>query len=157
MISKKAVSYSITAAAAIERARACELAEVNAFYACVGYLDGAREEDRIWVARRGGGLLAAVRICPQPEGYILMRGLYVAQNAQRRQLGTQLARAALADAAGRVCYCIPFTHLETFYHRVGFIRIHPKHAPEKVADRLQRYLDQGLEVILMRRLPVYDC
>lgn len=143
--------------AAIERADAAELAEINAFYRSVGYPDGARSEDRLWLARHENQVLAAVRICPQPEGYVLLRGLYVAESAQRQGLGSQLARAALADVAGRVCYCIPFAEIEVFYQKLKFLRIRPEHAPQRVADRLQRYLDDGLNVILMRRPPVYDC
>lgn len=144
-------------AIAIERAGAADLEEINAFYASVGYPDQARPIDRLWVARKGDTTVAAVRICPQPEGYMLLRGLYVAQSTQRQGIGSRLARAALADCAGRVCYCIPFAHLEAFYQKLKFARIRPEHAPEKVAERLSHYLDEGLDVILMRRMPVYDC
>lgn len=142
---------------AIGRAEATDLDAINAFYESVGYPDCARPVDRLWVARKSDTLVAAVRICPQPEGYVLLRGLYVAQRAQRRGIGSQLARAALADVAGRVCYCIPFAHLEPFYERLKFARIRPEHAPHELAERLRRYFDEGLNVILMRRLPVYDC
>lgn len=142
---------------AIGRAGASELDEINAFYRLVGYPDQASPADTLWVARDSGEMIAAVRICPQPEGYLLLRGLYVTEDLQRQGIGSQLGRAALSDAAGRVCYCIPFTHLETFYRRLSFTRIRSDHAPEKVALRSQRYLDEGLDVIVMRRLPVYDC
>lgn len=142
---------------AISRAHTDELAEVNGFYASLGYQDGARRGDRLWLARRESQVLGAVRLCPHPEGYILLRGLYVAPEVQRQGLGSQLVRAALADVAGRVCYCLPFAPLEGFYKRLKFGRIRPEHAPQQVATRLRCYLDEGLEVILMRRMPVYDC
>lgn len=144
-------------AIAIGRAAAADLDQTNAFYDSVGYADRARPNNRLWLAREGDAVVAAVRICPQPEGYVLMRGLYVLQSRQRQGVGSQLARAALADVAGRVCYCIPFAHLEAFYRRLKFARIRPEHGPQKLADRLRRYLDDGLDVILMRRSPVYDC
>lgn len=144
-------------AIAIGRAEAADLDKINAFYESVAYRDRARPIDRLWVARNDDAVVAAVRICPQPEGYMLLRGLYVAQSAQRQGIGSQLARAALADVAGRVCYCIPFAHLETFYQRLKFAGIRAEHAPHELAQRLLRYLDEGLDVILMRRLPVYDC
>lgn len=144
-------------AIAIRRAEASELDAINAFYESVGYPDRARPIDRLWVARRADALVAAVRICPRPEGYVLLRGLYVAQRAQRQGIGSQLARAALADVAGRVCYCIPFAPLETFYQSLKFARIRPDYAPPELAERLRRYPGEGLNMVLMRRLPVYDC
>lgn len=141
---------------AIARAHAGALDEINSFYETVGYSDTAQPGDLVWTAR-ADRIVGAVRICPQAAGYFLLRGLYVAPSAQRQGVGSALARAALADAAGRFCYCLPFRHLEHFYARLGFTAIRPDHAPLELEQRWRRYGSEGLDVILMRRLPVYDC
>lgn len=143
---------------AIARAAAHALGEVNAFYKAVGYTGTAQAGELIWTARDAAAkLLGVVRICPQASGYVLLRGLYVDPGAQGQGIGTALARAALADAAGRFCYCLPFRHLEGFYTRLGFSAIGPKQAPLEVEQRWRDYVANGLDVIVMRRLPVYDC
>ena len=143
---------------AIARAAADAHDEVNAFYKAVDYGGVAQLGDLVWTARlEGGPIVGAVRICPQASGYVLLRGLYVDPGAQGQGVGTALARAALADAAGRFCYCLPFRHVEGFYARLGFSAIAPKQAPAEVEQRWRDYVANGLDVIVMRRLPVYDC
>lgn len=143
---------------AIARAPAGALDEVNAFYKAVSYTGTARAGDLVWAARAPEGrILGLARICPEPAGYVLLRGLYVAPDAQGNGIGTALARAALADAAGRFCYCLPFRPLEGFYARLGFRAIAASQALQAVEARWRSYLADGLDVIVMRRLPVYDC
>lgn len=79
--------------------------------------------------------------------------MQVAPAARGRRIGTQLLRAFVSRLAGRECYCTPYSHLVEFYGRAGFEPCREDAAPAFLRDRLARYRDEGLDVLLMRRPP----
>ena len=76
----------------------------------------------------------------------------VAEPWRRRGLGTQMLHVVDAWLNGRDCYCVPYSHLPSFYSQIGFTEITPESAPPFLAARLNDYKQRGLNVILMARL-----
>ena len=105
--------------------------------------------ERVLIARAGGRIVGACRLCAEVDG-LTLRGVYVAPDCQRQGLGSALVAGALRRAAGQPLYCIPFAHLHGFYARAGFGEILPAEAPAYLAERLRIYREKlGLDVILM--------
>lgn len=48
------------------------------------------------------------------------------------------------------CYCLPYQYLRSFYGQIGFKEISAVEAPPFLAQKLEKYLGMGLEVILMK-------
>ncbi|MBW4623784.1 MAG: GNAT family N-acetyltransferase [Cyanosarcina radialis HA8281-LM2] len=126
--------------------------EIQIFYDRCGYGGGLNQEDSIFIARLEGKIVGAVRLCPN-TGFCVLRGMRVIDPFQRQGIGTRLLQECTALLVDRVCYCIPWQHLLAFYERSGFAEIAPAQAPELLRDRWKNYVDRGLNVILMRRLP----
>ncbi|MFN2273599.1 MAG: GNAT family N-acetyltransferase [Anaerolineales bacterium] len=83
---------------------------------------------------------------------IVLRGMQVRQDCQRRGIGSTLLRYAASVLGEHHCYCIPYSYLERFYEGVGFVRIDPLEAPAFLRERWSTYMGKlGLDVILMRR------
>ncbi len=84
---------------------------------------------------------------------MVLRGMQVLPKYQRQGVGKRL----LTDSASRVdhvvCYCIPWNYLEPFYASGGFERCEPEDAPRFLEERYFGYLQDGLDVIVMRRQP----
>jgi len=131
-------------------ARPGEYSRVEAAYAAWGYGGGVSPEDVVYIAEKGEELVAVVRRTPE-HGIVMLRGMYVTPELQRRGIGSRLLDAFVKGLGGVACYCVPYTHLRGFYGRVGFEPLADEAAPNFLRDRLASYRARGLDVLVMRR------
>ena len=128
-----------------------ELARVAAFYEECGYDGSIAASDTILLARMAGQLVGAVRLCPE-DGVTVLRGMEVRAEYQRRGIGSQLLRACVPLLDARPSFCLPYTHLVSFYGAVSFEVVQPSRLPPFLAARLASYLAEGRDVLAMHRV-----
>ena len=131
---------------------ACGLAEIRAFYETVGYGGGVSAADVTLAARFNGRLLGAVRLCTE-RGVLVLRGMQVDPDAQRKGVGRALLGHCLPYLDTGMAYCLPYDHLVKFYGQIGFEVTSPESLPAFLADRLTGYVSSNLPTIAMRRIP----
>jgi len=124
---------------------------ILSLYESLGYRQGIARDDTVWIAEASGEPIGIVRIAPE-FGVLVLRGMRVAEPWRRRGLGTQMLRVVDTWVDGRDCYCVPYSHLPSFYGQIGFKEITRESAPPFLAARLNDYQQRGLKVILMARL-----
>jgi GNAT superfamily N-acetyltransferase len=127
-----------------------EYARVAAAYDMWGYRGGISPEDTLFVAERGSHVVAAVRRTWEHR-CVLLRGMYVAPEHQRRGIGGELLEFFVSHLDCVPCYCVPYTHLREFYGRAGFVPLAPQSAPAFLRERVASYRARGLDVLIMRR------
>lgn len=127
-----------------------ELAEVNAFYRQCGYGAVASDAERVFIARAGQQLVGAVRLCVE-QGVTVLRGMQVHPDFQRQGIGANLLVACTPFLDERAAFCLPYTHLLSFYARAGFVEIAADALPEFLAARLASYQGRGQQVLAMTR------
>lgn len=127
-----------------------ELERVNRAYAAWGYPAGAAQEDTVVIAERGSDLVGLVRGTVE-HGVQLLRGMYVAPQAQRQGVGSALLHRFVEKLGEHDCYCIPYAHLTNLYGAGGFQPLAPEDAPDFLATRLAEYRNDGGDVLLMKR------
>ncbi|MGZ3702453.1 MAG: GNAT family N-acetyltransferase [Bdellovibrionota bacterium] len=126
---------------------------VDPFYSALGRSARARPGDLFFTARGSGDLLGTVRFCVE-EGVPMLRGMLIAERARQRGVGGALLEAFeehLKEHQVRGVFCVPFTHLESFYARAGFVRAREEDVPRFLQARLAEYRAEGTDVILMLR------
>ena len=135
----------------IRKAGLDEFERVLKFYRANNYEPRVNPADIISVAESGGEICGIVRLCEE-EGCLVLRGMRVRIDLQRRGIGSRLLRAAEPVIGERMCFCIPHRHLRSFYAQIGFQEIRSNEAPSFLQGRYNRYrVEHGLDVILMRR------
>ena len=123
---------------------------VQAAYAAWGYRGGISPDDTLYVAEHGGEFVAAVRRA-QEHGLVLLRGMHVAPEKQRKGIGSGLLGIFVEHLQGEACYCVPYQHLRAFYSRAGFASLPDHAAPEFLRERVRSYRTRGLDVFVMHR------
>ena len=136
--------------AQIRIAQPDEHGRVLAIYVALGYRRPIDPADTVWLAGIGDETVGIVRVAAE-QGTLVLRGMRVAEHAQRRGLGTKMLHAIAGWLENRECYCVPYPHLVEFYGQVGFAVIEPAAAPLFLAERLANYRQSGEDVILMCR------
>jgi predicted N-acetyltransferase YhbS len=131
-------------------ARVTDHPRIEAGYSAWGYRGGVSPDDTLFVAERGGELVAAVRRTHE-HAITLLRGMYVAPAHQRRGVGSGLLTMFVEHLHGRACYCVPYQHLRAFYSRAGFLSLPGDAAPDFLRERLSSYRTRGLDVLVMHR------
>ena len=134
----------------IREAGPSDFARVREAYVRFDYERPVCAEDAIWIAEEGDEVLGVVRIASE-EGVLVLRGMRVVDRMQRHGIGTRLLRAVEKWLGERECFCIPYTHLVSFYAQIRFEQIKPEAAPAFLAQRMRDYREKGLDAILMRR------
>ena len=134
----------------IALADANDLAAVQSFYSSVGYSGCLSADDRILYASQARSIVAAVRLSSEADTLVL-RGMYVAEPLRGAGIGSKLLERISAEIASSACWCIPYTHLEGFYSRIGFSVCERGEIPEFLAARKKRYASAGREVTIMQR------
>ncbi len=134
----------------IRIAQESDLAEIEVFYATVGYTGGVLPTDYVLVARASDGILGVVRLCEEFE-VLVLRGMYVGESQRRSGIGKALLSELSAKIGSRECWCIPFAHLRGFYGRIGFEETAATKAPKFLAERCARYIGEGADMIIMAR------
>lgn len=127
-----------------------ELMRVEAFYRETAYYGGLNVADTVIVAESDGKIVGAVRLCEE-EGVLVLRGVRVRKNFHRQGVGTQILAAVDRFVGDRRCYCIAHRYLRGFYGQIGFDEIQLNTAPAFLQQRLAKYTEQGLDVIIMAR------
>ena len=130
--------------------------ETAAFYQQVGYGIKLHDDDTVLEARDGDKLVGVVRLAEE-NGALVLRGMYVDQDSQRRGVGTMMLEAAGREIGMRECWCIPFDHLRSFYSQIGFRECGREAAPKFLQQRLDDYRESGRNVIIMRRDHGSEC
>jgi GNAT superfamily N-acetyltransferase len=127
-----------------------DLPAVRSFYADVGYGGGLDATDRILVGRGDDAIIAAVRLSRE-NGTLVLRGMYVAAPLRGLGIGRALLDRVSVEIGPSCCWCIPFSHLEKFYARIGFGVLEGGEIPEFLAARKDRYEAAGHDVVIMCR------
>jgi GNAT superfamily N-acetyltransferase len=128
------------------------LTEVAAFYEECGYDGSIAASDTILVARLADRLVGAVRLCPQ-ENVTVLRGMEVHPEHRRQGIGSQLLQACVPFLDAGLSFCLPYTHLVSFYGAVSFEVVQPSRLPPFLAARLASYIAEGRAVLAMHRAP----
>ena len=129
-----------------------EWEKVLAFLRSEGYARSVANQDQFFVSEISGEMVGAVRLSPE-EYVLVLRGMRIRRDVQRRGVGTHLlCRVALAIGP-RACYCIPYRWLIPFYAQVGFREVAARDVPEFLAIRTARYVSEGLDVVTTYRPP----
>lgn len=81
----------------------------------------------------------------------MLRGMHVDPAHQCARVGTRLLANLITGLAGAECFCIPFSHLTTFYERVGFAVVSPAEAPAFLGEWVEQYRREGHDVLIMHR------
>lgn len=136
----------------ISQATLRDIEEIKVFYSLCGYGGGLSEKDTIFIARFEKRIVAAVRLCPEIDFFVL-RGMQVFESFQRQGTGTRLLQVCIGHLANQVCYCIPWQHLNAFYQQARFQEVSSDEVPALLNQRFNDYLSRRMKVILMRRLP----
>jgi N-acetylglutamate synthase-like GNAT family acetyltransferase len=134
----------------VRAARPEEREDVARFLIETGYGGGVLPSDRLVAAEQDGRVVGAFRLARE-EGVLVLRGMRVREDLR----GAGIGRRLLGALAGleEVCYCVPHAYLEEFYGGAGFARPPDAETPDFLRERAQRYHEQGLDVIVMRRDP----
>jgi GNAT superfamily N-acetyltransferase len=123
---------------------------VSEHYKNTGYSQEINLKDIIIVALESEQIIAAVRLCPQ-EKYLVLRGMRVSKEYQRKGIGTALLNKCAEIIDKKTCYCLPYKHLINFYQQAKFYEILPQEAPKVLEERLNNYLNMGLNVTIMKK------
>lgn len=134
----------------IRRAGRDDLPVLAAFYQACGYRAPLSADAVNLMLEQGTQLLAAVRLCRE-GGVMVLRGMQVCADVQRKGLGRQLLQACTPYLDDGVAYCLPYAHLQAFYGAVGFQAVGLEALPDFLAQRLRGYLGEGQAIIAMRR------
>ena len=132
--------------------------EVDTFYAAEGREARLDPRDIVVGVRDELGLVGVVRLCFE-DGFVSLRSMQVRKGIQRAGHGRRiLDRFAdlLRDRGICEVYCMPYSHLEVFYGRIGFVKLTSEEAalvPSLLWKRFDMHCNRKptRPVILMRR------
>ena len=129
-------------------------ADKNEYPAVLGFLEacnysgGICEGDRVVIAF-DERIIGAVRICSE-NGETVLRGMQVEPAWRRKSIGLLILKFLAHHLNMDGCYCLPYKHLKGFYASIGFEEVSEDKAPEFLAQRLNSYLNRGLQVMIMQ-------
>jgi len=128
-----------------------EFHRIAAYYQESQYGQALDPQDSYVIAEEAGAIYGAVRLCEE-HGVLVLRGMSVSPENRRQGIGTRMLKVLEFLIGNRECYCIPYSHLRSFYAQVAFHEIDPREAPVFLQERLAIYQNRlRLDVILMRR------
>ena len=145
--------HPLTHCAKVKRMTICiaettQYAEVRGLYQACNYNGGVQDNDIVVIAK-DDELIGAVRICTE-YGVKILRGMQINSARRRKGIGTLMLKFLQENLDMKDCYCVPYKHLKIFYGQMGFEEISPDEAPGFLAERLKKYSDSGLDVVIMR-------
>lgn len=135
---------------AIRIADAGEKERIEAFYTSEQRRVEVHVADQFVLAENNGSLVGVVRLCRE-EGEYVLRTMFVNEAFRGKGLGREMLQVFKPLIEGKVCYCLPFSHLEPFYGTIGFQSIAIELAPPHLQQRLAKYIGEGLDMIAMMR------
>jgi N-acetylglutamate synthase-like GNAT family acetyltransferase len=132
--------------------------EVDAFYAAEGREARLGPRDVVVADRDEIGLVGVVRLCFE-DGFVSLRSMQVRKNIQRAGHGRRILNRfaeLLKDRGISEVYCMPYSHLEVFYGRIGFVKLTSEEValvPSLLWKRFDMHCNRKptRPVILMRR------
>jgi N-acetylglutamate synthase-like GNAT family acetyltransferase len=134
----------------VRHAAPAEWPKVERFYRDRKYRGEVSLDAHIVMAERGKEMVGVGRVQAE-QGVLVLRGMRVDPECQRRGVGSRILDQLAGDLNGRRCYCLPYRHLRAFYGRAGFFEIDPQAAPAFLRARLHDYRAAGLDVTIMQR------
>ncbi|MCG8416224.1 MAG: GNAT family N-acetyltransferase [Pseudomonadales bacterium] len=120
------------------------------FYQKSGYDRPVSGNDDLYYAEENDRKIGVLRISYE-HGHSVLRGMQVLEEFRGQGIGTKLLSFVEQFLGADPVYCIPRDHLIEFYGKIGFSVIDPEDAPEFLAERLNSYIENGLNVLIMRR------
>lgn len=127
-----------------------ELEKVLRFYDRNHYPGGALPSDIILCAEENDEIIGVVRYSVE-YGFHMLRGMQVDERFHRQGIGRKLLVQFDKLVGDKICYCIPFRHLIDFYGMIGFKEITLNESPPHLIERLKKYRDDKLDMIVMKR------
>ena len=125
------------------------LPQVKRFFREHGFRPQAPRGDDIYIALQGRKLLAALRLSPQQDSWLL-RSMCVHRDFRHQGIGRFMLEQMQTNLQRYNCYCFPYAHLKDFYQRAGFVSIDAQQLPESLADRYNAYQQQGKNILVMQ-------
>lgn len=122
---------------------------VKRFYKLNGMRAQAPKGDLIFTASVNSKLVAALRLNPVNQCYLL-RSMCVAADLRHQGIGSELLMFLQNQLNSIECYCFPYNNLQQFYTKAGFQLCDTDIAPEAIADKFNRYLSNGKDICLMK-------
>ena len=120
------------------------------FLETFGISKSIQAADQIYVAQIGSEVVGVVRLATE-SGVLVLRGMRVRADVQRRGVGSQLLDRLNDGIGDEACWCIPYGWLTGFYGRIGFRLAAVGDAPRFLAERHQGYIQNGMDVVVMVR------
>lgn len=133
----------------VQKAEVITLPQVKRFYRDNGLRAQAAKADDVYVLKRKTELLAALRLCPLDESYLL-RSMCVKEGMRREGLGGFFLAELQSVLETKQCYSFPYSRLQSFYENAGFVCKDIESAPDVISILFKRYLDGGKKIILMQ-------
>ncbi|MDH5483699.1 MAG: GNAT family N-acetyltransferase [Gammaproteobacteria bacterium] len=122
------------------------------FFREQGMRPQAAKSDRVYMALHEDKLLAALRLCPFGDNWVL-RSMCVESSYRGQGIGRHFLKSLLNVFAETECYCFAYEHLVVFYQSTGFKLIEVEQVPLIVAERFRCYQNSGKNVCLMQYRP----
>lgn len=128
----------------------------EAFYQTCNRPAALEPGDDLVIARHNGAITGIVRLCQENETFTL-RTMQIHPQAQRQGLGLIILKAFENLVEVRrihEIFCMPYTHLESFYATIGFQQIELPSAPAFLQKRQQDFQlkNPTSSTILMKRV-----
>lgn len=123
------------------------------FYQQAGYHRSVSGEDDLYYAEENAEKIGVLRISKEHECSVL-RGMQVLEKFRGMGIGSKMLSFLERELGDEPVYCIPRDHLVDFYGKIGFSVIDSGDAPKFLAERLRGYIENGLNVTIMKREPV---
>jgi N-acetylglutamate synthase-like GNAT family acetyltransferase len=125
---------------------------VNRFFRDNLHKGKARSNERVFILRDEGKIVAALRACPKANGYLL-RSVWVDVNRRQKGFGHSLVSQTLKSLEPAQCWCYPYDHLLSFYQALGFLLVTPDQVPPEIASPYLSYRNKGQQLLLMTYIP----
>ncbi len=122
---------------------------IKQFYKKNGMRAQAPKGDLIFIATHNNKIVAALRLHPI-QNYYLLRSMCVDATLRQQGIGSALLQYLQPSLLEKECYSFPFTHLHEFYSRANFIDCDIHCTPEAIADKFNRYINNGKKICLMK-------
>ena len=136
----------------IRRAVSEEYPAIIDHYVFCSYRGGIAPGDLAVIAAENDNIAGVVRICFE-QGEKVLRGMYIKPAFRGNGLGKRMLGFLKETTDLQGCYCIPFSHLESFYGSIGFKKINADEAPPFLAERYKKYAESWDKPMIMMQLP----
>ncbi|WP_159084769.1 GNAT family N-acetyltransferase [Dongshaea marina] len=136
----------------IDRGKARELHWLPDFYHECGYGGTFDGEDEVFFIGNESKVHGVVRIATE-QGALVLWGMLVHPDLRRQAIGSRLLSQLqdYLESKSESCFCLPHDYLAGFYGQIGFQSIESSAAPEFLSKKMNRYKEQGLNIVLMER------